>query len=63
MMTSVVLLLLVACVCLIQATYQDHDQAQDMKRMTISGQISDHQREAILSIIQKLRDQVEYNNK
>ena len=61
MMTSVVLLLLLACVCLIQVTYQE--QAQDMKRMTISGQISDHQREAILIIIQKLRDQVEYNNK
>ena len=56
MMARVFLLLLVASAYLTQATYED--QALDMARMTISGQISDEQREAILSIIQKLSGQV-----
>ena len=58
MMARVFLLLLVSCVCLIQAAYEDQYQGLDMSRMTISGQISDEQREAILSIIQKLSGQV-----
>ena len=56
MMTRVLLFLLLLSASLTQPTVQAGRTLDRLGKMTLSGEMSDGQREAILDIMEKLRD-------